>query len=96
MLSFAYNAYASEPGASLRTTVRQPDTVVGLTQASTVRAVVRSRSGASAIDTRLLVPLNDRAFPFLPAAVQVAPTIEPVWPLPVASAVVPPVPSLKA
>ena len=42
------------------------------------------------------MPLNESALPFFPAVVHVAPTSDPVCPLPVASAVVVPLPSLNA
>src|SRR5215831_17837696 len=43
--------------------------------------------------TTALVPLNDSALPYLPAAAQVAFAIVPVWPLPDASVTVVPDPS---
>ena len=73
----------------------QPLIVEGLTQASMVRAVVRSSELASLTVTQLLRPLNDRALPYLPLVVQVALASVPVLLLPEASATVEPVPSLK-
>jgi hypothetical protein len=61
-----------------------------------VRPVEKSRSAASATETRLLVPLKASAFPFFPAVVHVAPASDPMWPFPVASVVVVPLPSLNA
>src|SRR5205809_8027754 len=77
------------------TTVSQPLITDGFTHASSVRAVDRSSELESATVTQLLVPLNDRALPYLPPAAQVAPEIVPVFPLPEASATVEPVPSSK-
>src|SRR6516164_4813260 len=70
--------------------------LVGLTHASSVIPVVRSSDGASLTTTVELVPLNLRASPYLPAVVQVALERVPVLPLPEPSAVVVPLPSLKA
>src|SRR5690349_9683101 len=71
-------------------------TTDGLTQASSVMAVVRCSDAASGMSTRALLPLKDRALPNLPAVLQVAPpTSVPVLPLPDRSATVVPVPSLK-
>src|SRR5689334_11200090 len=76
---------------SLNTTVPQPLAEVGRTQASSVSALVRSSDFDSGIVTRLDVPLNESAEPNLPAAVQVAPSSVPLFPLPEASpAEVPP------
>ena len=65
----------------------------GLTHAISVIAVVRFNSGAWAIVTSALLPLNTNALPNLPDVVQVALAIDPVLPLLEASAVVGPVPS---
>ena len=65
-------------------------------QAESVMAVVRSREAESGIRTRLVEPLKLSAPPYRPWVVQVAPTRVPVLPLPEASAVVVPVPSLNA
>jgi hypothetical protein len=72
-----------------------PLVALGRTHASTVIPVVRSRLAESGIVTQLLVPLNESAPPKRPEALQVAPLIVPVLPLPDASAVVPPPPSLN-
>jgi hypothetical protein len=58
--------------------------------------VVRCKDVASLTVTRALVPLNTRAFPYLPEVVQVAFVIVPVFPFPDESDTVVPVPSLKA
>ena len=85
-----------KPGVSLSTTVCQSlPAPLGRTQPESVIAFVRSRSAASATVTQSSTPSNKSAPPFLPAADQVAPEIVPVWPLPVASASVEPVPASK-
>ncbi len=61
-------------------------TAVGLTQASSVIAVVRCSDVASGIVTSALVPLKTSALPNLPALVHVAFVIVPVFPLPDRSA----------
>ena len=66
---------------------------VGLTQASSVIPLVRSREFESFTLTRALVPLKKRALPNLPAVDQVAFESVPVLPLPDRSAVVVPLPS---
>src|SRR5262245_60167515 len=76
-------------------TVVQPLSDAGLTQASSVIRWVRSREAASATVTQLLVPLKERAFPYLPAVVHVAPERVPVLLVPEESAVVVPAPSSK-
>ena len=68
---------------------------MGLTHASIVMPVVRSSEALSLTVTELFVPLNDRAPPNLPSALHVAPEVEPVLPVPDASAAVVPAPSLK-
>src|SRR5262245_38172335 len=67
----------------------------GLTQASRVIPMVRSSTAASATVTRLDVPLNEIAFPNLPAAANDAFESVPVLLLPVESRVEVPVPSSK-
>src|SRR5262245_50493472 len=76
------------------TSRQAPVTAVGLTQASRVMAVLRCRDAESLMFTRALLPLNDRASPYRPAA-HVALLIVPVLPLPEASATAVPVPSLN-
>jgi hypothetical protein len=76
-------------------TVSQPLMAEGRTHASTVMPVVRSREAASATVTQSLTPSNDRAPPYLPAAVQAAPETVPALELPEPSAAVVPVVSLK-
>src|SRR5262249_49121967 len=49
----------------------------------------------SGMSTRALVPLKDRAPPYLPAVVQVAPLMVPLFPEPELSVTVVPLPSLK-
>ena len=95
MFSSAYSEYTSSVPASLRITVRPVTMAMGLTQASRVRAPVRSREAASATVTQALTPLNDRAPPYFPEADQVAFDRVPVFPRPLASAAVVPDPSLN-
>ena len=82
---------------SLKTTVFQPLTVVGLTQASIVIPVVRFSDALCAALTRLFEPLKESALPNLPltAPAQAVFASVPVLPLPDWSAVVVPVPSSK-
>src|SRR5436190_77247 len=68
---------------------------MGLTQASRVIPVVRSREAESLTVTQLLTPLNDRAPPYLPEVDQEVLATVPVLELPEASAAVVPDPSLK-
>src|SRR5690348_5043858 len=77
------------------TTHSQPLIAVGYTHASSVMALARSREAESATVTQLFVPLNDRALPYLPEVLQVAPEIVPAFPFPEASPSVEPVPSSK-
>src|SRR4051812_30005905 len=94
--SLAYRAEDSPPVHSFTATAVQAVlAAVGLTHASRVMAPVRCRDAESATVTQLLVPLKDRALPNLPAVLQVAAVIVPVFPLPEASATVVPVPSSK-
>ena len=76
-------------------TVRQALSVVGRTQASIVSPLVRSSEAESGISTRLVLPLKDRAEPYLPEALQVALLIVPLLLLPDTSLTTVPVPSLK-
>ena len=57
-------------------------TVVGFTHASSVMPAVRRSEAASLTSTRALVPSNAKAPPYLPAVVQAAAPIVPVFPLP--------------
>src|SRR5919108_3344029 len=85
------------PVCSLKSTVRQRlPSALGRTHASSVIALVRSRSSASAIRTESLTPSNDSAPAFFPAADHVGPLSVPVWPLPVTSWSVVPLPALKS
>src|SRR5262249_42234895 len=93
--SCAYSEYARPLVDSFMMTLRQPDSAVGRTHASSVMPVVRSSVFESAMFTRLEGPLNVRAWPYFPARVQVAPDTVPVLPLPDLSFRVVPVPSLK-
>jgi hypothetical protein len=68
----------------------------GLTHASSVIPAVKCNDAASLTVIFAFVPLNTRASPYFPDAVQVAFEIVPVFPFPEASATVVPVPSLKA
>jgi hypothetical protein len=71
------------PVCSLSSTVRHElPRSVGLTQASSVIPVVRSSELESGMFTMLFVPLNESALPNLPVALQVAPLIVPLLPLP--------------
>jgi hypothetical protein len=65
-----------------------------LTHASTVPVEPRSSDGASATVTNDVEPLNSSPWPYLPA-VHAAAVIAPPLPLPEASAVVAPTPSLN-
>jgi len=67
----------------------------GLIQASRVIAVDKRKAAESATVTREELPLNDSAPAFLPAEVQVALVTAPVRPLPDASLLAVPAPSLK-
>src|SRR5262245_13764031 len=67
----------------------------GLTQASRVMPVVRSRLVECGIVTQSFTPSNDNVPPYRPAAVQVAPDTVPLFPVPDMSAVVAPDPSLN-
>src|SRR3954453_11839630 len=80
-LSLPYSAYESPLVDSLSSTVRQFDTTAGLTQASRVMPVVRSRELASGTVTQSLTPLNDSPPPFFPATC-VGPASVPVFPEP--------------
>src|ERR1700741_4086508 len=76
--------------------VRHPATVEGRTDADRVIWLVRSKLGASGIDTESLKPSNDsapRSWP--PVGDHVAPEIVPLLPRPDASLTDPPAPSLK-
>src|SRR5262252_4924599 len=70
-------------------------TVVGLTHASSVMAVVRCSDAESAMVTRALEPLKVKALSNLPV-VHVAFEIVPVFPWPDRSVMVVPEPSLNA
>ena len=78
-------------------TVRQPPVVVGRTQASKVMPVVGCSDDEFGTETNALVPLNESAFPNLPAAApaHVAFVIVPLLPLPDWSATVVPAPASK-
>ena len=80
---------------SLKTTVRHAPTEVGRTHASSVMPVVRSSSAWSLMRTLSLVPSNVRPPPLRPAAVHVGPVSVPVWPCPLRSVSVVPLPSLN-
>src|SRR5688500_16133502 len=67
----------------------------GLTHASRVRPLVRSRELASATVTQSSTPSKDRARPNRPAVVQVAPERTPLLPKPELSEAVAPAPSSK-
>ena len=63
----------------MKIAVRQPVLELGLTQASSVIAFVRSSEAESGTSTRLLVPLKLSAPPYLPPVVRVAPTVVPLF-----------------
>ena len=67
----------------------------GLTHASRVIPVVRCNESESSISIHAFVPLNTSALPYLPAVVDVAFAMVPVFPVPDASDTVVPVPSLN-
>src|SRR5215468_8255924 len=67
--------------------------IEGLTHASSVAPPDRCSDAASGTVTNALVPLNCSAFPYFPAAAQVAFAIVPRFPFPDASATVDPDPS---
>jgi hypothetical protein len=68
---------------------------VGYTHASNVIPVVTCNEAESGTVTRELKPLKDKALPYLPAVVHVAPLIVPLFPLPETSFTIMPLPSLK-
>src|SRR3954452_3924094 len=80
---------------SLNLTERESVVSDGLTQASSVMPLTRSRLAASLTVTTSLMPSNDSAFPDLPAVERVAPDTVPVLPLPLESAATVPLASLK-
>ena len=69
--------------------------MVGYTHASSVIPVVNCSDAESLTVTNALVPLNVKAFPYLPEVVQVAPLIVPLFPLPDTSFTTVPLPSLN-
>src|SRR5438094_2945257 len=69
--------------------------VVGYTHASNVIPLVNCSEAALLTVTSALVPLKLKALPYLPDAVQVAPLIVPLLPLPDTSATTVPLPSLN-
>src|ERR1044071_2840751 len=69
--------------------------MLGITQASSVNALVRSSEAESGTVTRAVVPLKLNAPPNLPAVVRVAFAIVPVLVFPEASVTVAPLLSLK-
>src|SRR3954452_2038966 len=85
------------PAVSFSATERKPAVVVGLTQASIVIAEVSDSEVELGIATDAFVPLNESAFPNLPAPApaHVAFVIVPVFALPDWSVTVVPVPSSK-
>src|SRR4051812_1256493 len=71
------------------------ETELGLTQASSVMPELSWSDDEFGTLTRALVPLKTRAPPYFPVAVQVVFETVPVFPVPDASAVVVPDPSLN-
>src|SRR6478735_8240880 len=71
-------------------------TTDGLTQASSVIAVVRRNDGASGIVTSALEPLKTSALPNFPLVVHVAFAIAPLLPCPDTSVTAVPAPSSNA
>src|SRR5215471_17209254 len=59
-------------------------------------ALANCSDGALLMVTNALVPLKDKALPYLPEVVHVAPLMVPLFPLPDASVTIVPDPSLKA
>src|SRR5690348_5113529 len=94
-VSLAYKEYERPVDDSLRMTVRQIESAEGLTQASSVMALVRFRSAVWGIVTQLLDPLKASAPPNLPPLTHAAPLSVPTLLLPDASDTVVPVPSSK-
>ena len=82
---------------SLKRTVFQLLSAVGFTHASSVIPVVRCSEALSATLTRLFVPLNESALPYLPrpAPAQLVFVSVPLLPVPDWSAVEVPLPSSK-
>src|SRR3954468_16157581 len=78
----AYSDQSRSPVRSFMIAVRQASFWVGLTQASSVIALVRCRSAASSMVTQSLTPSNRSAPPYLPVVVHVASRIVPGGPLP--------------
>jgi anti-anti-sigma regulatory factor len=87
--------HTRSPAFSLMMTERQFVATAGLTQASSVIPVVRSRLAASFIVTQLLLPFNDNAAPYFPVPFQLALFSVPVLPFPERSFTVVPLPSLN-
>src|SRR5262249_28193298 len=96
--SAAYSAYASPavPRSFSRAVAQPPLAAVGLTHASSVIPFVRCRDAESATVTRSPVPLNERAPPYLPRAVRVAPVMVPLLPVPELSSTAVPLASPKS
>src|SRR5262249_49810063 len=90
-----YRAYDNPPVRSFMSTLVKLLTELGLTQASIVMAFVRSSVFASLTVTQSLTPLNERALPYLPEVVQVAPEMAPLFALPDESVALGPLPALK-
>ena len=91
----AYKLYDWLPGISFIRMLRQPPTLAGRTQASSVKALVRFRLAEWLMLTRSLTPSKFNAPPNLPAGVHVASTIVPWLLAPDESASVAPLPALK-
>src|SRR4051794_9849395 len=81
---------------SFMTAERHDASVAGSSHASSVIALVRSSEGESATVTHALVPLNESALPYLPAAAHVAFAIVPLFAWPEVSLTVEPTPSSNA
>jgi hypothetical protein len=93
-----YSPYTRSLGRSLTTSVLKSPPAFGLTHASSVMPVVRSRELESGTVTNELEPLNESALPNLPALAPAHVALEsvPLLPFPDRSAVVEPAPSSKA
>jgi len=79
----------------IRAVLQLEPRLLGRTQASSVIVLDRSRLAESATVTQSLTPSKLRAEPFLPAVVQAAPEIEPVFALPESSRRLLPLPASK-
>jgi hypothetical protein len=83
-------------GCSLKSTLRQLEpSALGSAQASSVIPLDKRNEAESATVTRLELPLNESAAPYLPPLTQLVFASVPVFPLPELSATLAPAPSLN-